>query len=359
MKLSSKSLINYYGEIPNNYNISFIHCQIDLVDDSKEESELVLRDLLNIKNYVSEDLFKIYFSNLKDLKILVNNTNILDILSNDIYVRIRNNKELDELRNIVKDNKLNIIVDYNKINSINIVDTYNTIVQVDTIKELSCDQLDELNKKYGIKYVCLGQMSYLGNYYLDYLHEMGDYFKIPRLKDGSYDYFNIEKEVSLSNDIYTIEEYKKIYEKLISFQKDIKENDSLITKLFKVYKNIITSIKYNYDGVKNDELDNQNLIGGLFKNTCVCEGYSKIIKQAFSLFGVETIVVGGGGAKEDGGHVWNQVKIKDTWYNVDGTIDSINLQNGKDIENFLVKGSLYKANTVIAKECVEDYNHSL
>ena len=350
IKLNSKSLINYYGEIPNNYNICFVHCNIDVIDDSKEESERILNDLINIKNNISKELFKVYFSSLEDLKILVNNTNILDILFNDIYIRIRNNNELEELNKIINNKNIKIITDLKNIDNLNITNNLDLIPQVDTISELSYDKLLELNKKYNINKVCLGQISYLSNYFIDYLRESGDYFNVPKI-NGEYDYFNIEKEVSLSNDIYDISEYKKIEDKLKEYLIDIKEEDDLITKLYKVYKKIITSIKYNYDGLKNDELNNQNLIGGLFYNTCVCEGYSKIVTQAFSLLDVKTIVVGGGGAKEDGGHLWNQVQIGNTWYNVDATCDSINIQDGKEICNFLTENGLYESDSIIANKC--------
>ena len=56
--------------------------------------------------------------------------------------------------------------------------------------------------------------------------------------------------------------------------------------------------------------------GGLFNNKCVCEGYCKILQQLLSLVNIESVVVGAGGAKESGGHLWNQVKIDGIWYNV-------------------------------------------
>ena len=51
----------------------------------------------------------------------------------------------------------------------------------------------------------------------------------------------------------------------------------------------------------------------------VCEGYSKYLQQLLSLIGIDSIVVQGGGKKEDGGHVWNQVLIDGKWYNADAS----------------------------------------
>lgn len=63
-------------------------------------------------------------------------------------------------------------------------------------------------------------------------------------------------------------------------------------------KKIAKEISYNWAGLENDTLENQNLIGGLFSKTCVCEGFTKILQQALSLINISSIVVGGTAQKK-------------------------------------------------------------
>lgn len=347
-KLKSKSLIDYYGETPIDYNICFIHYGIDILEDSKEEYNLILEDLINIKNNVPKEIYKIYFSTLEDLKKITNNTNILDKLIDDIYVRIRNNNDILELNKIINNKSIKIIIDYYLIDNITFTDNLDIIIQVDTIKELPYNKLLQLNKKYNINKVSLGQIMYLNSYFKEYLERCANYLNIKI--NNKYDYAKVEKEIVLSNDIYNIDEYGKIEKELKSIVKDCDKTD-----LFEVYNRIIKKIKYDFEGIKDNKLNNQNLIGGLLNNTCVCEGYCKIVCQALSLLDIRSIVIGGGGQKEDGGHLWNQVEINGKWYNVDATSDSINLQRGKKIEYFLVKKSIFESDYIIQNECEEDY----
>ena len=72
---------------------------------------------------------------------------------------------------------------------------------------------------------------------------------------------------------------------------------------------------------------------------------------------MESIIVQGGGSKEEGGHVWNQVRINDKWYNADVTAASYSINNNEEIRTCLVKDDqlLYKAKTSIAYKCDENF----
>ena len=76
-----------------------------------------------------------------------------------------------------------------------------------------------------------------------------------------------------------------------------------------------------------------------------------------SLIGVNSIVVQGGGTKEEGGHVWNQVLINNKWYNADVTVASYDIRQDKKVSTYLVKDSnlLYKTYTSISYYCNEDF----
>lgn len=174
---------------------------------------------------------------------------------------------------------------------------------------------------------------------------------------SSSDYLNIEKNVLISNDFYTVSEYKSIIDKCLFLVKDIDIDDKDINRFIKVYKYVIENINYDNDVVIKSKIENQTLVGGLFNNKCVCEGYCKILQQLLSLVNIESVVVGAGGAKESGGHLWNQVKIDDIWYNVDATYDSYLTHNNKEIMKYLVSDSeVHKTAYKIAKKCDISYD---
>lgn len=169
-----------------------------------------------------------------------------------------------------------------------------------------------------------------------------------------------EKQALISNDNYSKEEYITIYNSLKELVNDIDSELPEVEKIKIVYDRIIHKVTYNFDGVTNVSLSNQNLLGGLVNNSCVCEGYSKILQQALSLVGIESVVVGGNGEMEDGGHIWNQVRIDGIWYNADAAYDSINIHEGKDIKLCLVDDSkVYKTDYLIANRCDRSYDFNL
>ena len=102
------------------------------------------------------------------------------------------------------------------------------------------------------------------------------------------------------------------------------------------------------------------IIGAVLKGKAVCEGYSKFLQQLLSLINIDSIIVQGGGAKEDGGHVWNQVLVDGIWYNADVTAASNALKNNEEVNTCLVKDSnlKYKTNTSFSYICNEDYKRS-
>ena len=79
--------------------------------------------------------------------------------------------------------------------------------------------------------------------------------------------------------------------------------------------------------------------------------------QALSLVNVKSIVVGGGGIKEEGGHVWNQVCIDGNWYNADAAFDSIQVHKNIPTKMCLVSDDklYYKTDYPIAKKCEATY----
>lgn len=357
IELKSKTLTEYYGKNPVKYDVKFLHYQIDLADLESLELELLEDDLENILEFVGEKYFKIYFSDLTTLGTIMNKTAIYQKYREFVYVRIRNKKDFLILRDVLKLKGVKIIIELKDLNEIMdfIDDSYEIIIQVNTVKELPIQTLDNLRKKINIRQILVGQICYLSNYFLPFLKKMANKFNI-----NSNDYLEIEKNVLISNDFYSIEDYKKIFQELekiiIGTGKENKEYEN-----FKiVYEKIAKEISYNWLGLENDTLENQNLIGGLFNKTCVCEGYSKILQQALSLIDISSIVVGGNGKKEEGGHLWNQIKIEGIWYNADVSKDSILIHNQNDFECCLISDQLtYLTNYPIANECPKSFEDNL
>ena len=64
LQIESKSLFGYYGKNPQNYTIGFLHYQVDLCEETEKEYQLLEEDFWHIKEYVGEEKFKIYFSEI-------------------------------------------------------------------------------------------------------------------------------------------------------------------------------------------------------------------------------------------------------------------------------------------------------
>jgi len=348
MKFKSNYFKEMYSFGPTDYDLKFMHFYIDLKEEDKQESKLIDEDLIALKEYVGDKCFKLYFNDIDMFNIFKKITNIFDELKHNIYLRIRNDKELSKFDN----SDINLIIDKYSLNNITMLNNYNIILQINTIKELSIEELNNLLTKYHITSILVGQICYIGWEYTKNVLDVINKFNI-----NKNDHLNIEKNILISNDFYTILEYKSIIDKCSSIIKDIDMYESDIDRFIKVYKKVIENIYYDNDGVVNSKIENQTLIGGLFNNKCVCEGYCKILQQLLSLVNIESIVVGGNGKKEDGGHLWNQVKIDDSWYNADATYDSYLFHNNKDIMKCLVSDSNVLITTYnIAKKCDSSYD---
>lgn len=348
MEFKSKYFKDRYSFGPTDYDLNFMHFYIDIDESNKYESNLIDEDLLSLKEYSGENCFKLYFNDVKMFNTFKSITGVFNDIKDNIYLRIRNDKELFEIDN----SNINIIIDKNNLHNLSINNNYNIVLQIDTIKELSIEELDVFLNKYHITSILVGQICYIG---WDYSKDILDV--ISKFNISNNDCLTIEKNVLISNDFYKVDEYKKIIKECLLLIRDIDVNDKDIDRFIKVYKKVVRKIFYDNDGVANNKIENQTLIGGLFNNKCVCEGYCKILQQLLSLVNIESSVVGGNGPKESGGHLWNQVKIDDIWYNVDVTYDSYLYHNNKEMMKCLVSDKeVYKTTYKIAKKCDISYD---
>lgn len=346
IELKSKSLSNYYSTKPDNYTLTFHHYNVIVDNKSNNEYMLLEQDIELIRNLNKENSI-IYFSDIENLIKVMNNTNIFNRL-NDIYLRIRN---VEEYRNFNKLNiNINIVIEKKDLEIIKPTND-RIVLQIDDINELPIKDLDELREKYNITHILLGQIQYITNDYAFLLNVLSEQFGI----DKSYQ-LELEKNNEITNDIYNIETYKKI---IYSINKIIETNkkESILDTIYAIFMFIASNISYDEEKFENTKIENQNLIGPLFHHKAVCEGYSKLFKQVLSLLEIESIIVSGGGTKEDGGHVWNQVKIENKWYNADVTAQNYSICNNENRNMFLVsdKKCKYKSLSPFAKDCRNDY----
>lgn len=347
IKLRSKSLYNYYSNNPDEYMLKFHHYNIIVENESDEEYNLLDRDINTIRKY-NKDNSIIYFSDLDNLSKVMYNTKVFDYLD-DIFLRIRNNEEYEKYKKLKID--INLIVEINDINSINLQND-KIILQIDSIKELSVSKLFELKKHYNIIKILVGQITYITKEY-DYLLDiLSKQFGI-----SVSNQLELEKNNEVTNDIYNVELYVKMMNKIEDIISMANKKDNINDKIKFIFYYLACNIYYDENGVIKTNIENQNLIGPLFKKMAVCEGYSKLFKQILSLFNIECLIVSGGSGKESGGHVWNQIKIEDKWYNADVTAQSYAVHNNKNNSMFLVKDELcmFLSSSPFAKKCLSNY----
>lgn len=352
MELKSKTLTSFFGKEPLDYDLKFVHHHISLADEGEEEYKLLETDLENIKRNVEPDFFKVFFSNVDTLEKINNNTEIINNYYSDIYIKLHNKAEYEKVKQI--SDKINIIINFENLSEFDKLDE-SIILETDNISNIAYGNLKKLQEKYNICKINLGQISYMGTYFVDYLKSMAE-----KLKYLNIGYKSIENEIVLSNDIYTIDEFYQIESELYNLVNETSNDKSDYENFCLIYSKIIKKIKYDDYGLEHSVKDSQNLYGGLINNTCVCEGYTKILKQALNLIGISSIVTFGGEAKKDGGHLWNQVKIDGKWYNADATVDAYNVLNGDPICLCLVSDDklLYKSDHINDHKCMESYNQN-
>ena len=341
IRLKSETLKKYYGEIPREYDLKFIHFEIDISKESKDEYQFIEEDLKAVQQYV-QDSFMIYFSDIDNLCKMIKNTKIIENYFPNIYIRIRNSREYEQYKSL-KCN-LTLIIELSDLKKIS-CDKDNIIIQINTISELSLDALRLLLKKYNIQKILLGQIAYITEDYTFLLDALQDKYEIDKSQ-----ILELEKNNKITNDMYTINEYIKIYNEISKFVNKYQEKNQ-IEQFRKIFNFLATNIYYDDNGIQTTKITNQNLIGPIFYKKCVCEGYSKLLWQVCSLMNIEAIVVSGGGSKETDGHIWNQVYINGVWYNADLTATSYAIHHKENWNLFLVSDDKLKY------KCVSPFKH--
>lgn len=76
----------------------FIHFGFENYDDSTIGKNNIIEDLTNIKSYIKDDRFKIYFSNIDSFN---KNIEYLESFTDNIYLRINSSDDISNLKKIV------------------------------------------------------------------------------------------------------------------------------------------------------------------------------------------------------------------------------------------------------------------
>ena len=194
--IKSKTFQDYYGINPDEYYIKFIHHNIDVSGESKEEYLKISEDFNYLYN-LDKDAFLIYFSDVENYIKISSNIDIENLYNGKVYLRIRN---MDEYKMFLRYNHFantKLIVDISDIEQLNIKD-FDLTIQIDKVSELKEDRLNELVKNYKIKEILLGQIPYLSKEDM-YLYEiMSKMYGIESSRK-----LELEKLNKITNDIYT------------------------------------------------------------------------------------------------------------------------------------------------------------
>ena len=139
---------------------------------------------------------------------------------------------------------------------------------------------------------------------------------------------------------YSMAEYVASREILDRVVSGINPTDSDIDKFAVIYERLKENIVYNTPACNHGDRaqamyyaekrnSSRNLLDGLTEGTCVCAGYSDILRNALDLVGIESRIVSGWGRASNpkSYHAWNQVCLDDgtgtkRWYNTDLTWDA-------------------------------------
>ena len=115
-------------------------------------------------------------------------------------------------------------------------------------------------------------------------------------------------------------------------------------KILAVHDMLVNSLDY---GTLNSTNDNShNIYGALIERKVVCEGYAKAFKYILDSLGIECILVSGtatNSSNETEAHMWNYIKLDNSWYGVDVTWDDPVVIGGGNSNtlrrNYFCKGS--------------------
>jgi hypothetical protein len=359
--LKSKMFKELYGTHPNKYDIKYVHYCLLLGKEYNKEYSLIGEDIKNMYDFLGTTYFKLYFACPNDFLDFLFKVSISKDILSGCYVRVHNTDEYKQL--IGK--SINAVIfndDLLKFDTYQLTNDIKVYVQIEDVKDLTFDEINDLIEKgYNIVGVNLLQCpgSTKNPMHIEYLEESAKRLKLKN--DNTIDdYYIIEQNICIHNDFFNLDLYKKIIERVRKIVSEVKisNDDSDYDKLKKLYDYIVYNFSYDFDSKDDFPLENQTILGGLFNNKCVCEGYTQVLRLLCNYIGIKTSISYGNGLAESGGHLWNQVFIDGCWYNLDSTADSIYHETNKGLCYFLASDEwVYKNDSLYGHECPNNFNN--
>ena len=139
---------------------------------------------------------------------------------------------------------------------------------------------------------------------------------------------------------YAISKVEKIKTEIINTVSNEKDT---YNKIKMVHDILATSIEYDSTISKPNIY---NIYGALVQKTVVCEGYAKAFKYILDSLNIDCILVVGNGinsSNQTEDHMWNYVKLNNSWYGVDVTWDDPIIIGGNTDKNlrhdYFLKGA--------------------
>ncbi len=306
IKIRSRTFQKYYGKETSEYELIFIHYNIQPEKLGLIERIRINRDFKAVEIAMKgEPVF--YFSDQKSLYSLIR---IIDKrYKNAIYLRIRSVDEYTNCKRLAPEANYVVFID----------DLYGlppikekVILQIDNVTELPLEKLQSLQKRYNITKILLGQISYLEEKNAQLFETMGKMFPWAAGNQKA-----LELNNKITEDMYDIDNYCNIVEQLELMAApcvEIEKGEAVDYLAQLLSKTMVYDIN---DTPKNINPRNHNLNGFIFDRKCVCEGISKVMYQLCSMIQVQSKIVVG--YKNNSGHVWNRVNIDNTEKDVDIT----------------------------------------
>lgn len=261
----------------------------------------------------------------------------------EMRIKVRNENDLKKISELSDNSNLVIEIDIYDLNEVSEIPEYFEVdISIKNMSQLSLEKIAEIEKK-----CCLGQVV------ID--QESNGYGIIDEISQ------RLEKH-------YDMHIYKMLRREIDNIICGVDKKYTEVEKFLDIYTRLGNKINYDWEHELDIEDANykfnwggyplsHNLIGGLLYNSCVCEGYAKILKQVLSCVGINSKLIIGN--EENEKHAWNQVYIDGRWYNVDLTWDAERIKDGRELDYCLQSDEEFinhNTKSIIKEKCEVSYN---
>ena len=248
-----------------------------------------------------EDIQKVYS------KVFLQNKKNIDIVEKNEYFKNYNFSYVENTDNFLPENKQDLYnIYYTGINSGTDQFTFYCKNEykncIDDIKFLANDEVT---------------LSNINNF----VHPYNSFSKI----ETEYD--SLGKVKITIHHTYSKEEIKEINEKINTLKQELYNNELNKKEQIKVIHDyIINNSKYDSDRSDRNiiKYKSDTAYGPLFQGYAICGGYTDLMAIFLNDLNIENYKV------SSKNHIWNAVKIDDTWYNLDLTWDDPVTSDGSD-----------------------------